>query len=86
MFFSLNTCKFGDFVDLIELEIKYTTYTARSASYLDLHSESDNEDRIRTKLYDIRDDFNFPNVNIFIYMQQHSSSTQISIIQCISLT
>jgi hypothetical protein len=37
MFFSLNTCKFGDFVDLIELEIKYTTYTARSASYLDLY-------------------------------------------------
>jgi len=75
MFFSLNTCKFGDFVDLIELEIKYTTYTARSASYLDLHSESDNEDRIRTKLYDIRDDFNFPNVNIFyLYaatFQQH---------------
>jgi hypothetical protein len=75
MFFSLNTCKFGDFVDLIELEIKYTTYTARSASYLDLHSESDNEDRIRTKLYDIRDDFNFANVNIFyLYaatFQQH---------------
>jgi hypothetical protein len=37
---SLNSCKFGDFVYRIypiELEIKNTTYTARSASYLDLY-------------------------------------------------
>ena len=31
-----------------------------SASYLDLHLEIDNEGRLRTKLYDKRDDFNFP--------------------------
>ena len=39
---SLNYCKFCDFVDRlypIELEIKDTTYTARSASYLDLDNE-----------------------------------------------
>ena len=30
-----------------------------SASYLDLHLEIDSEWRLRTKLYDKRDDFNF---------------------------
>ena len=33
------------------------------ASYLALHLEIDNEGRIRTKLYDHRDDFNFLIVN-----------------------
>jgi hypothetical protein len=53
---------FGDFVDRIypiELEIKDTTDTDRSASYLDLYFEIDSEGRLRTKLYDKRDDFNF---------------------------
>ena len=57
---------FGDFVDRIypiELEIKDTTDTYRSASYLDLHLEIDSEGRLRMKLYDKRDDFNFPFVN-----------------------
>jgi hypothetical protein len=39
---SLNDYRFGDFVDRIypiELEIKDTTDTDRSASYLDLHLE-----------------------------------------------
>jgi len=39
---SLNSSRFGDFVDRIypiELEIKDTTDTDRSASYLDLHLE-----------------------------------------------
>jgi hypothetical protein len=63
---SLNNSMFGDFVDriyLIELEIKDTTDTDRSASYLDLHLEIDSEGRLRTKLYDKRDDFNFPIAN-----------------------
>jgi hypothetical protein len=47
----------------IELEIKDTTDTDRSASYLDLHLEIDSEGWLRTKLYDERDDFNFPIVN-----------------------
>jgi hypothetical protein len=57
----LNNSRFDDFVDRIypiELEIKDTTDTDRSASYLDLHLEND-----RTKLYDKRDDFNFLIVN-----------------------
>jgi hypothetical protein len=56
----------GDFFDRIypiELEIKDTTDTDRSASYLDLHIEIDSWGRLRTKHYDKRDDFNFPIVN-----------------------
>ena len=63
---SLNNSRFGDFVDRIypiEVEIKDTTDTYRSASYLDLHLEIDSEGRMRTKLYDKRDDLNFPIVN-----------------------
>jgi len=46
--FSVNNSKFGDFVDRIypiELEIKDTTDTDRSASYIDLYLEIDNEGR-----------------------------------------
>ena len=63
---SLNNSRFGDFVDRIypiELEIKDTTDTDRSASYLDLHLERDSEGQLRTKLYNKRDDFSFPIVN-----------------------
>jgi hypothetical protein len=52
---SLNNSRFGDFVYRIypiEFEIKNTTDTDRSASYLDLHLETDSEERLRTKLYD----------------------------------
>jgi hypothetical protein len=47
---SLNNSRFGDFIDRIypiELEIKDTTDTDRSASYLDLHLEIDSEGRLR---------------------------------------
>ena len=37
--------------------------TDRSASYLNLHLEMDSEGWLRTKLYDKRDDFNFPIVH-----------------------
>ena len=63
---SLNNSRFGDFVDCIhpiEFEVKDTTNTDRSASYLDLHLDIDSEGRLRKKLYDKRDDFNFPIVN-----------------------
>jgi hypothetical protein len=45
---SLNNSRFGDFVDHIypiELEIKDTADTDRSASYLDIHLEIDSEGR-----------------------------------------
>jgi hypothetical protein len=47
----------------IKNEIKDTTDTDTSSSYLDLHLKIDSEGRLRTKLYDKRDDFNFPIVN-----------------------
>ena len=50
-FSPLNNSRFGDFVDRIypiELEIKDTTDTDRSASYLDLHLKVDSEGRLRT--------------------------------------
>jgi hypothetical protein len=41
-------------------EIKDTTDTDKSASYLDLHLHIYSDGRLRTNLYDKRDDFNFP--------------------------
>jgi len=49
----MHNSKFGYFVYriyTIEFEIKYTTYTDRSASYLNLHLEIDGEGLLRTKL------------------------------------
>ena len=60
---SPNNSKFCDFVDHIypiELEIKDTTDTAMSASYLNIQLEIDSYSRLRTKLYDKRIAFNFP--------------------------
>jgi hypothetical protein len=42
-----------------ELEVKDTTDTQESAFYLDLHLEINNGGRLKTKLYDKRDDFTF---------------------------
>jgi hypothetical protein len=55
---SLNN--FVDGIYPIEPEINDTTDTDMSTSYLDLHLEINNEGRLRTKLYDKRDDFNSP--------------------------
>ena len=66
MVYSLNNSKFSEFVDCIypnELDIKDTTDTAKSASYLDLHLQIENDGRLKTRLYDKRDDFSFPIVN-----------------------
>ena len=64
---SLHNCLFGEYVDRIypfQLGIKDITYTARSASFVDLHIEAD---RVRSckkqTVYDKVDAFNFPIVN-----------------------
>jgi hypothetical protein len=52
---SLDNSRFVDFPDriyTIEFEIKNTTYTDRSASYLALHLEIDSDGRLKTKFYD----------------------------------
>ena len=58
---SLTNCV--DRIYPIEPEKKDATDTDMSTSYLDLHLEIDSEGRLRTKLYDKRDDFNIPIVN-----------------------
>jgi hypothetical protein len=62
----LNNSRFGDYLHRIypnELEVNDTTDSEKSASYLDLHLEIDNEGSLKTKLYNKRDDFNFPIVS-----------------------
>ena len=63
---SLNNPNFGDYLEVIyptELEVKDTTESINSASYLDLQLEFDIQGKLNLKLYDKRDDFNFPIVN-----------------------
>ena len=63
---SLNNSRFGDFLHLIypsQLEIKDTTDTVKSASYLDLHLEIDTRGRLYTKLHEKHDNFDFPVMN-----------------------
>ena len=63
---SINTSRFAEFLPLIyppELEVKETTETASSASFLDLYLEFDDCGQLGTKMYDKRDDFNFKIIN-----------------------
>jgi hypothetical protein len=46
-----------------ELEVKETTDTALSASFLDIYLEFDDSGQLSTKIYDKRDDFNFKMIN-----------------------
>ena len=64
--FSLNSHSIGDFTHRIclkESEIKNTTDTLKSASYLDLHLKIDGKGKPLSKLYDKRNDFSFRIVN-----------------------
>ena len=69
--FSLNDHKFSDYVyDIypVELEIKETTDDQYRSSFLELLLEIDKDGRLRVKIYDKRDDFNFDIVNFpFLY-------------------
>jgi hypothetical protein len=46
-----------------ELEVKETTDTASSASFLDWYLEIDDSGQLSISIYDKRDDFNFKNIN-----------------------
>ena len=64
---------FGNYVGRIfpiELEIKDTTETESSASYLDFHLEIYRKGGFRTKLYDKRYDFDF-SIAYFPFMSSH---------------
>ena len=59
---SLKNTKFAEYLEFIyprELEMKETMETAASSSYLDCYLYTDNG-KLTTRLYDKRDDFNFP--------------------------
>jgi hypothetical protein len=63
---SINNHNFHNYVPLIypdELEIKHTTESDKSASYLDILLNIDSNGRLTTSLYDKRDDFDFATVN-----------------------
>jgi hypothetical protein len=63
---SLNNSKFCEFVDRIyhlEIQIKYITYRARSAAYLDINLNIVSHCWLRMKLYHKKDEFYFPIVN-----------------------
>ena len=82
---SINNSRFAEFLPLIyppELEVKETTDTALSASFLDLYLEFDDSGQISTKIYDKRDDFNVKIINFFKYVQQYTS---FSCILCLHL-
>ena len=61
---SINNPRFAEFFPLIyppELEIKETTYTASSASILDIYLEFDDSGQLCTNIYDFNI-INFPNM------------------------
>ena len=63
---SVNNKTFARWIPSIyppELEIKETTDSACSTSFLDLHLEYDPGGHLSTKIYDKRDDFNFEIIN-----------------------
>ena len=74
---SLNNPKFSDYINFIypaELEIKDTTDSSTHASYLDILLNIDHDQRLSTKIYDKRDDFDFPIVNFpfLVYATAHA--------------
>jgi hypothetical protein len=64
---SINNSRFEEYFPLIyppELEVIETTDTAKSASFMDIYLEFDDNGQPSTKIYDKRDDFNFKIINI----------------------
>ena len=74
---SINNPHFSDWLPLVyppELEIKETTDTASSASFLDLYLEFDTNGQLITRNYDKRDDFKFEIIN-FPHMDSNIPSS-----------
>ena len=59
----MNNPRFNYYIDVNypnELEIKDTTDAPKWANYLDRHLEFDEDGKLFTRLYDKRDDLDFP--------------------------
>ena len=72
---SLENTKFAEYLEFVyprELEKKETMETGASSSYLDCYLYIDNG-KLSTRLYDKRDDLNFPIVN-FPFLSSNMSS------------
>jgi hypothetical protein len=68
-----------------ELEVKETTDTALSASFLDIYLEFDDSGQISTKIYDKRDDFNFKIINFpNMYMSKNDADKAVSVVSLTS--
>jgi len=66
----------------VELVVKDTSDSPNSASYLDLYLEHNINGTLTAKLYNKRDDFNFPIVNYpFLYNNIPSSPAYDSIFE-----
>jgi hypothetical protein len=68
---SINSDMFHSYVDSIypiELEIKDTTESSTSASYLDVLLNIDADGKLTTQLYDKLDNFNFAIFNFHIHV------------------
>ena len=69
---SLNNTKFAEYLEFIyprELEKKETTETVASSSYFDCYLYIDSG-KLTSRLYDKRNDFNFPIVN-FLFLSSN---------------
>ena len=74
---SINNDTISNYLHMIyppELEINETTESHCSASYLDLFLDFDRHGKLHTRIYDKRDDFNFPIVN-FPYLSSNIPSS-----------
>ena len=74
---SINNPNFENYLGQMynaELEIKGTTESNTSASYLDLILTIESDGQLRTSLYDKRDDFNF-NITIFPFLSSNIPSS-----------
>ena len=70
---SFNNSEFNNYLSMIyppELEIKETTESNSSTSYLDIFLKYDTNGHLSTRLYDKRDDFNFTIIN-FPYLDSN---------------
>ena len=80
---SINNLDFENYLGQMypaELEIKNTTESNTSASYLDLLLSIESDGQLRTSLYDKRDDFNFHITNFPFLSSNIPASTAYGII------